>query len=184
MGLISRVSSRTYRKTMKFLVSSLLLIGSVFGKLKDGECEVCISVVNKMIKAGSDAGASSMDDFKKIVKDTCKDLKQRENRFCYYIGATDDAATTMVNEVAKPMSFHMPAEKICEKLKPKDSQICELKYEKQLDWKNINLQKMRVKELKKILSDWGENCGAHCVEKFDFIKKIEELKPKYVRDEL
>jgi hypothetical protein len=77
-----------------------------------------------------------------------------------------------------------PAEKICEKLKPKDSQICELKYEKQLDWKNINLNKMRVKELKKILSDWGEQCGAHCVEKSDFIKKIEDLKPKYVRDEL
>merc|ERR1712170_230330 len=148
MGLISRVSSRTYRKTMKFLVSSLLLIGSVFGKLKDGECEVCISVVNKFIKNADEAKATSMDDIKKVVKTTCKDLKQRENRFCYYIGATDDAATTMVNEVTKPMSFHMPAEKICEKLKPKDAQICELKYEKQLDWKNINLNKMRVKELK------------------------------------
>ena len=66
---------------MKFLVSSLLLIGSVFGKLKDGECEVCISVVNKFIKNADEAKATSMDDIKKVVKTTCKDLKQRENRF-------------------------------------------------------------------------------------------------------
>jgi len=169
---------------MKFLAGSLLLIGSVLGKLKNGDCEVCIGVVNKFIAGAEADGATSMDAIKKSVFKVCKELKQRENRFCYYIGATDDAATTMVNEVTKPLSFHMPAEKICEKLKPKDSQICELKYEKQLDWKNIDLNKMRVKELKKILSDWGEQCGNGCLEKGDFIKKIELLKPKYVRDEL
>lgn len=47
---------------------------------------------------------------------------------CYYIGATSDAATKIINEVSKPMSHHIPVEKICEKLKKKDSQICELKY--------------------------------------------------------
>ncbi len=49
---------------------------------------------------------------------------------CYYIGATSDAATKIINEVSKPMSNHVPVEKICEKLKKKDSQICELKYGK------------------------------------------------------
>lgn len=34
----------------------------------------------------------------------------------------------MINEVSRPMSHHVPVEKICEKLKKKDSQICELKY--------------------------------------------------------
>lgn len=34
----------------------------------------------------------------------------------------------MINEVSKPLSYHFPVEKICEKLKKKDSQICELKY--------------------------------------------------------
>lgn len=47
---------------------------------------------------------------------------------CYYIGATNDAATKIINEVSKPMSHHIPVEKICDKLKKKDSQICELKY--------------------------------------------------------
>jgi len=102
---------------------------------------------------------------------------------CYYIGGTDDAATGLIGEVTKPLSFHVPPEVICKKLKKKDSQICELKYEKQLDWKNINLQKMRVKQLKKILSDWGEDCRG-CIEKSDFIAKIQLLKPKYVKEEL
>ena len=47
---------------------------------------------------------------------------------CYYIGATSDAATKIVNEISKPLSYHAPVEKICEKLKKKDGQICELKY--------------------------------------------------------
>lgn len=37
----------------------------------------------------------------------------------------------MINEVSRPMSHHVPVDKICEKLKKKDSQICELKYGEQ-----------------------------------------------------
>lgn len=47
---------------------------------------------------------------------------------CYYIGGTPDAATMILNEVTKPMKNFVPPEKICEKLKGKDSQICDLQY--------------------------------------------------------
>lgn len=99
----------------------------------------------------------------------------------------------------------MPAEKICEKLKKKDSQICDLRYgmfffsyffivnfkfflvsfrkEKTIDWKTVDLKKLKVKDLRKILSDWDERCDG-CIEKAEFIAKVEALKPKYVRDEL
>lgn len=73
----------------------------------------------------------------------------------------------------------MPADKICrEKLLKKDSQICDLKYEKQIDVNSVDLKKLKVKDLKKILSDWGEDTLG-LMEKSDFIKRIEELKPKY-----
>ena len=36
----------------------------------------------------------------------------------------------MLGDITKPMSYHLPPEKICEKLKKKDSQICELQYGK------------------------------------------------------
>ena len=55
--------------------------------------------------------------------------------------------------------------------------------DKQIDLKNVDLKKLKVRDLRKILSDWDESCDG-CLEKGDFIKRIEELKPKYVRDEL
>uniref|UniRef100_A0A2K5C167 Mesencephalic astrocyte derived neurotrophic factor n=1 Tax=Aotus nancymaae TaxID=37293 RepID=A0A2K5C167_AOTNA len=108
----------------------------------------------------------------------CREARGKENRLCYYIGATDDAATKIINEVSKPLAHHIPVEKICEKLKKKDSQICELKYDKQIDLSTVDLKKLRVKELKKILDDWGETCKG-CAEKSDYIRKINELMPKY-----
>lgn len=39
----------------------------------------------------------------------------------------------MLKNIVKPLSYHMPADKICEKLKKQDAQICELQYGK---WEN------------------------------------------------
>lgn len=47
----------------------------------------------------------------------------------------------------------------------------------------VDLKKLKVRDLKKILSDWDEVCD-DCLEKGDFIKHIELLKPKYVKTEL
>lgn len=51
--------------------------------------------------------------------------------------------------------------------------------DKELDWKTIDLKKMRVKQLKKILSDWDETCEG-CLEKSDYVKRIESLKHQHV----
>ena len=52
--------------------------------------------------------------------------------------------------------------------------------DKQIDLTKVELKKLKVKDLKKILSDWGEdNACKGCAEKSDFIKKVEELMPKY-----
>ena len=61
--------------------------------------------------------------------------------------------------------------------------MCELTYEKQIDFSTVDFKKLKVKDLKKILSDWDENCDG-CLEKSDFIKRIEEVKPLHVRTEL
>jgi len=126
---------------------------------------------------------SNKDAIEKQFKKYCKDLKLKENRFCYFLGGTADAATGILGEMSKPMSWGMPADKICEKLKKKDRQVCELRYEKQIDLKTIDLKKLKVRDLKKILNDWDETCDG-CLEKGDFIKRIEELKPKHIREEL
>lgn len=75
----------------------------------------------------------------------------------------------------------MPADVICERLKKNDDHICTVKYEKPKeprDWANIDLNKMRVKELKEILSEWNEKC-MDCSEKGQYIQMIQELQPRY-----
>ena len=50
--------------------------------------------------------------------------------------------------------------------------------DKQIDLSTADLRKLRVKELRRILDDWGEACKG-CAEKSDFIRRIHELMPKY-----
>ena len=92
------------------------------------------------------------------------------------MGGLETSATYIVNEMAKPFSWGMPMEKVCEKLKVLDSQIWELRYEKPIDLININFKKTRINKLKKILSQWGEECKG-CMEKSDYVKLIKEKMP-------
>ncbi|XP_015338996.1 cerebral dopamine neurotrophic factor [Marmota marmota marmota] len=143
------------------------------------DCEVCKEFLNRFYNYLIAKGVHfSLDTIENELISFCLDTKGKENRLCYYLGATKDAATKILSEVTRPMSVHMPAMKICEKLKKMDSQICELKYEKNLDLASVDLQKMRVAELKQILHSWGEECKA-CAEKTDYVNLIKELAPKY-----
>ncbi|XP_017492285.1 PREDICTED: mesencephalic astrocyte-derived neurotrophic factor homolog [Rhagoletis zephyria] len=151
--------------------------------LREGQCEVCVGVLNKLAsKLGADE-KSNPELIEQRFRELCLETKKAENRFCYYIGGLEESATKILGEMSKPLSWSMPADKICEKLMKKDPQICDLRYEKTIDLKTVDLKKLRVKDLKKILSDWDEVCDG-CIEKAEFINRIELLKPKYVREEL
>ncbi|XP_061076432.1 mesencephalic astrocyte-derived neurotrophic factor-like [Conger conger] len=155
------------------------LMSSGSDALNQAECEVCVSFLGRFYQSLKDRNVefSSAAIERELVK-KCKDAKGKENRLCYYLGATADAATKIINEVSKPLSSHVPVGKVCEKLKKKDTQICELKYDRQVDLNIADLKKLKVKDLKKILEEWGEVCKG-CAEKSDFIRKINELMPKY-----
>ncbi|CAI5448136.1 unnamed protein product [Caenorhabditis angaria] len=164
-------------KSLVFAV--LFLVGFAAAQ----QCEVCVKVLTDALAKVPADSKSKADVVGQKVREHCATTKNKENKFCFYIGALPESATSIMNDVQKPLSWSMPPEKVCDKLKTKDAQICELKYDKPLDWKTIDLKKMRVKELKNILSEWGEVCKG-CTEKTEFIKKIEELKPKFVKEEL
>ncbi|VDD89358.1 unnamed protein product [Enterobius vermicularis] len=154
----------------------------VYGVRKD-DCEVCTKVLTDAMATVPNADKSDHNKIAEAVRQHCGGLKGKENKLCFYIGALPESATSIMNEVSKPLSWSMPPEKVCEKLRAKDAQICELKYDKAIDWKTVDLKKMRVKQLKKILDEWGESCKG-CTEKSEYIRKIEELKPKFVKSEL
>ncbi|KAH8417397.1 hypothetical protein KR222_010518 [Zaprionus bogoriensis] len=151
--------------------------------LKEEDCEVCVKTVRRFADSLDDATKKDYKLIETAFKKFCKTQKNKEHRFCYYLGGLEESATGILNELSKPLSWAMPAEKVCEKLKKKDAQICDLRYEKQIDLNNVDLKKLKVRDLKKILNDWDESCDG-CLEKSDFIKRIEELKPKYSRNEL
>ncbi|XP_050318215.1 mesencephalic astrocyte-derived neurotrophic factor homolog [Bactrocera neohumeralis] len=170
------------RSLLLVMAFAFVLINSSIA-LKEDECEVCVKTVKRFADTLND---DIKKDHKKIeaeFKSFCKKQKNKEHRFCYYLGGLEESATGILNELSKPLSWSMPADKICEKLKKKDAQICDLRYEKQIDLNNVDLKKLKVRDLKKILNDWDESCEG-CIEKTDFIKRIEELKPKYAHNEL
>ncbi|KAM9172610.1 cerebral dopamine neurotrophic factor [Pangshura tecta] len=146
---------------------------------QEAQCEVCKGFLDRFYNSLKEKHSDfTMATIEKELVNSCMDTKGKEHRLCYYIGATGDAATKIIGEISRPMSAHVPVSKICEKLKKNDIQICELKYERKLDLNSVDLSKMRVAELRKILDSWGEVCRA-CIEKTDFVNLIKELAPKY-----
>lgn len=168
---------------LHLFVAGLICVLHVTVGLKEGECEVCVGVLKKLISVLDETEKSVPAKIEAKFKDLCLSTKKAENRFCYYLGGLEESATSIVVEMSKPLSWGLPAEKVCEKLKKKDAQICDLRYEKTIDLRSVDLKKLKVRDLKKILSDWDEQCEG-CIEKTDFIRRIEELKPKYVKEEL
>ncbi|CAI8052514.1 Cyclin-dependent kinase 20 [Geodia barretti] len=50
---------------------------------------------------------------------------------------------------------------------------------KHIDLNSVDLKTLKVKDLKKILNQWGEDCRG-CAEKSDFVNRINDLKPLHV----
>nr|CAG4644357.1 EOG090X0F26 [Lepidurus arcticus] len=171
------------RTSIICLIGVLCCLFSSSLALKKDDCEVCIHVVDKFAATLTAEERKSPKVIEDKFRQFCKESKGKENRFCYYMGGVEESATGILSELSKPLSWSLPAEKVCEKLKKKDNQICDLRFEKQIDLKTVELKKLKVRDLKKILNDWNEDCD-DCIEKGDFIRRIESLKPKYMKEDL
>uniref|UniRef100_A0A0B7B9T6 Mesencephalic astrocyte-derived neurotrophic factor homolog n=1 Tax=Arion vulgaris TaxID=1028688 RepID=A0A0B7B9T6_9EUPU len=174
----------TFGMAVCSLIALLLLAVASAGKKDERDCEVCLSVLQKFKQQTPEETLNDVVKLETDFRRYCKSLPRggKENRFCYFVGGTEDAATGILSNVIKPMSYHLPTDKICDKLKQMDSQICELRFDVKPDFTKLN--KMKVGELKKILSNWGEDLACKgCAEKSDFVKKVRELLPKHDPEE-
>eukprot|EP00586_Coscinodiscus_wailesii_P015582 CAMPEP_0172492730 /NCGR_PEP_ID=MMETSP1066-20121228/23965_1 /TAXON_ID=671091 /ORGANISM="Coscinodiscus wailesii, Strain CCMP2513" /LENGTH=126 /DNA_ID=CAMNT_0013262519 /DNA_START=267 /DNA_END=647 /DNA_ORIENTATION=+ len=101
-------------------------------------------------------------------------LGKREQKVCYYIDP-------IKRDVAQPFSTGMPADRVCKRINKTNTEICGVKFPmKTAKLEKKDLSKLRVKQLKKILSERGVDCKG-CVEKEEFIKKVmdtEHLAPE------
>uniref|UniRef100_W5KQW8 Cerebral dopamine neurotrophic factor n=1 Tax=Astyanax mexicanus TaxID=7994 RepID=W5KQW8_ASTMX len=160
---------------------AVLLLSWGFCTVTDAEeCEVCVRFLERLYKSLVATHRELSSAFvEEELRKACAEATGKENRLCYYLGASSDAAAKVTGEVSRPLSAHVPVQKICQRLQHRDQQICELRYEQQvLDWSREALSKMRVLELKRVLASWGEECRA-CLEKSDLIDLIQEVAPKH-----
>ncbi|XP_056603905.1 cerebral dopamine neurotrophic factor [Triplophysa dalaica] len=167
--------------TNVFFTQFLLLFCVVLFSVTDSEeCEVCVHFLERLytslVVRHTELSPELVEEG--LIR-TCAGATGKENRLCYYLGASSDAAAKVTGEVSRPLSAHVPVHKICQRLQRRDGQICELRYEHPvLDWSRDALSKMRVLELRRVLASWGEECRA-CLEKSEFIDLIQEVAPKH-----
>lgn len=157
---------------------------TIDARIREGECEVCLNLMNNIKQQVKQHNDKTEEQIEKRIKSVCSKTNDNdERRLCYYIGGSADAATYLLGSISKPIKNHLPADKICDKLKSIDPEICHVKYSKpeaEIDYSTLDYDKMRVRELKNIIAKWGEECK-NCVEKSDYLRLIKEVLPKYVK---
>lgn len=176
----------TGRSLATSLLLSTMLVTLSNAALQESDCPVCFSIVDK-IRADltRDKVAMTVGNISTAFLHLCDTSAKdsTESKFCYYMGGQDVSATRTYKEMAEKLSYGVPTDKICEHLKSRDSQICEIREKKPIDLKTVDLKKLKVADLKRILRERGEACDG-CFEKAEFIKKVEEIKSRETRDEL
>ena len=75
------------------------------------------------------------------------------------------------------MKNGVPVDKICDRLKKKSAEICSLRYTSNapppVD-QITDFSKLRIKDLKQLMAEKGIECK-ECLEKSDFVSKLEEV---------
>lgn len=161
-------------------ITLLFTVQPTEARLREGECEVCLKVMNDIESSVKTKKLTTEQSIEKEIKTICKTYTTSEDRrLCYYIGGSADAATYLLGSISKPMKNHLPTSNICEKLKQMDPAICRLKYaqpEVEVDYSTVDLDKLRVKELKEVVRKLNTEC-IDCVEKGDYIRAIRAALP-------
>merc|ERR1719437_327082 len=114
----------------------------------------------------------------KAIGDFCKrdNLNSREKKICYYIDP-------IKRDVAQPFSLGMPSLKVCKRITKSNPEICTVKFPVKTEkMEKKDLSKLRVKQLKSILLDRGVECKG-CVEKSDYVKRVQETEHLAGQDE-
>jgi len=138
------------------------------------ECEVCKAVIGKIDSELTVKERDDVEVVEKKMRTWCDTAKGKDKQMCYYMGvgdATEGTSGGVKRDISSALTRGINAKRLCNRLKKKDGQMCELKYDKQFDPKTADWKKLRVKELRKICDDEGLDTKG-LVEKDEFLKKI------------
>ncbi|RHY89725.1 hypothetical protein DYB37_006548 [Aphanomyces astaci] len=166
-------------KLLYVAVVALLGLSAVEVSAKDDkECEVCIKVIDTLKAQYTDLlkeskGKPKLDVAEVALEKMCTKFKSspkekklvRPTRMCYFL-------EPMKKDAARQVTFNKDTLKICQSLTKKNPEFCSIRFPIKTE-AGADYSKLRVKELKKILSERGVSCNG-CVEKSDFVKKLQD----------
>jgi len=148
------------------------------------ECEVCRAVLGEIDSRVTPEERKTNEGIEGAMQKYCDAAKGKDKTMCYYMGVGDKELGTsggVKREISSSFARGINAKRLCTRLKTKDGQMCELRYEKKIDIHNTDLNKLRVKELRKICDDEGIDTKS-LVEKDEFVRAI---KTKFgIKDDL
>merc|ERR1712100_780287 len=157
-----------------FFLAALLAVGYAKPKEDERACEVCKAVIDEIDKLLTVKDREDVESVEKVMQKYCDTTKGKDKTMCYYMGigdATSGTAGGVKRDISSSLTRGINAKRLCNRLKSKDGQMCELKYDKKFDPKAADWKKLRVKELRKICDDEGLDTKG-LVEKDEYVKKI------------
>lgn len=153
-------------------VAVVLLLSVALAAKDPADCEVCIKALNdisaKLTPADLQKDLPSIEA--NIGKYCAKPPGEKEGKLCYYLDP-------IKREISQPLKNKVPVEKICERLKKKSAEICSLRFSTMAPVKAADVtdfNKLRIKDLKTLMAEKGIECK-DCIEKADFVRKLESV---------
>lgn len=142
------------------------------------ECEVCVEVLKQLETMVKLDDRKKMEVVEEKLGALCakKDLSETWKKVCYFMDP-------IKREVSQLYKNGLPADRICLRLKQKSVEICSVKNKVKIDTSAkinsdgtkaaFNYDGLKVKDLKRILSDRGVACEG-CVEKSEYVAKCKQ----------
>merc|ERR1711918_280800 len=152
------------RSVMRLLLACATLVALCASV--DAKCDtrVCEKFYNGVYESILDKEWTDEVAIESRITKWCKANTVRPfDKMCYYIEGVK-------RKISKDLKTGAPAELACKRLGQKDDGICALKEPRKLD-PNMDLEKMRVKQLRELMQEFGVDCP-NCLEKSDMIKRI------------
>merc|ERR1719390_612745 len=159
-----------------FFLAALLAVGYAKPKEDERACEVCKAVIDEIDKLLTVKDREDVESVEKVMQKYCDTTKGKDKTMCYYMGIGDAESGTaggVKRDVSSSLTRGINAKRLCTRLKKKDGQMCELRYDKKFDPKTADWKKLRVKELRKICEDEGIDAKGF-MEKEEYLKAIKK----------
>merc|ERR1711934_875273 len=173
MGAVSRradscviVRVSLSQAIMKFALCAFVVLAAVCLEA-EAACNtaVCQKFYQGVYDSVETSEWNSLEKIENRIDKWCRANKVRPfDKMCYYIEGVK-------RKISKDLSSGAPAELACKRYAQRDDAICTLKEPRKLD-PNMNLQKMRVKQLRELMQEFGVDCP-NCLEKSDMVKRIQ-----------